>query len=192
MQALERPPAPELMGPVEGSATLRDGERVTIRRVRPEHAPLLGRFLAGLSETTISRRFFASVRPEKVLDGILQNAADPTNVSLVMFVGDGPDRRVIAQAEYFRDGPTAPGAEAAFLVADAYQGHGCATLLLERLARGAVHDGISRLHAVVMSENYQMVEVFRLCGLREEEQWGTDALHITLHLSEPESSSSAA
>jgi protein lysine acetyltransferase len=184
MSGIDHPPKPVLAGPVEGPATLRDGQVVSVRRVAPEDRSLLERFLAGLSESTLSRRYFAAVRPEGVLDGIYRNIQNPDNLSLLMTVGEGKARTVIAQAEYYRDGATAAGAEAAFLVADAFQGHGCATILLERLAREAVPKGITRFHAVVMSENYQMVEVFRLCGFREEERWGTDALHITLHLTE--------
>ncbi len=169
-------------GPVEGPTTLRDGENVVIRPVRDDDREGLREFVAGVSDGALARRYFGAVRPERVLESILAGAHDPDGLSLVMESRSDGRPRLVALAEYRRDGPTSPGAEAAFLVTESYQGRGCATLLLERLARAAVGHGIVFLHAIVLSENFAMVDVFRGCGLPLEERWGTDALHFRIYL----------
>ena len=55
-------------------------------------------------------------------------------------------------------------AEVAFVVAEAYQGLGVATLLIEEVARRASLLGITTFHAEVLPENAKMLEVFRATG----------------------------
>ncbi len=172
-------------GPVEGPATLRTGESVTVRRLRPDDRDGLRRFVAGISEESLTRRFFGAVRPERVVESLGAAAGDPDGLSLVLESRTLEGLRLVALGEYRRDGTGAPGAETAFLVGEAYHGQGCATVLLERMARSAVARGIRFFHAVVLAENYAMVEVFRGCGFPLEERWGTDALHFRIYLPEP-------
>ena len=55
-------------------------------------------------------------------------------------------------------------AEVAFAVADAYQGRGVGTRLLEQLAARAAQQGIERFVAEVMSGNRPMMRVFEDAG----------------------------
>src|SRR4029450_8636341 len=57
-------------------------------------------------------------------------------------------------------------AEVALMVADAWQGTGAGTLLLEHLAAAAVEHGVRRFTAEVMSENGRMMDVFLPAGYR--------------------------
>jgi GNAT superfamily N-acetyltransferase len=54
----------------------------------------------------------------------------------------------------------------AFLIEDAYQGHGLAQLLLEHLAEAARELGYSRFVAEVLPNNVRMIQVFRDQGYR--------------------------
>ena len=55
-------------------------------------------------------------------------------------------------------------AEAAFMVADAHQGEGIATLMLEHLAAIARSNGIERFTAEVLADNRAMLAVFAKAG----------------------------
>ena len=55
-------------------------------------------------------------------------------------------------------------AEVAFVVADAHQGRGIGSVLLEHLAAAARECGIERFEAVVLAENAAMIRVFRDAG----------------------------
>jgi len=169
---------------VEGPATLRDGQRVTVRRLTRDDRRSLEEFLAALSDNSLAVRFFAPVPRSTALAELERGLASKDRCPLVLLVQKGEREEIVAHAEYVRDGPDAPAAEVAFLVAEAYQGHGCATLLLWRLARAARAVGIREFHASVLMENDQMLEVFRGSGFPSEEWWGPDAVQVTFPISE--------
>ena len=60
--------------------------------------------------------------------------------------------------------PRRPRAEVAFAIADAVQGHGIGTRLLEQLARLARTAGIDPFDAYVLADNRRMLDVFRDSG----------------------------
>jgi len=62
-------------------------------------------------------------------------------------------------AAYVRETPVS--AEVAFLVADSFQGHGIATILLAHLATVAEGQGITTFTAEVLPGNFRMIDVFR-------------------------------
>ncbi|MDX6373829.1 MAG: hypothetical protein QOD98_2817, partial [Nocardioidaceae bacterium] len=70
---------------------------------------------------------------------------------------------IIAVGRYERL-PNKSDAEDAFVVADAHQGRGIGSVLLEHLAAAARESGIRRFHAVVLAENNAMLRVFRDAG----------------------------
>lgn len=169
---------------VEGPAALRGGQPAFVRRMAAGDGPQLEEFLTRLSDSSLAVRFFAPLPRSTALAELLRGLSSPDREPLLLLVGDAPDEEVVAHAEYVRDGPEAPAAEVAFLVADAYQGHGCATLLLWRLARAARKVGIREFHASVLMENDQMLEVFRGSGFPTEEWWGPDAVQVTFPISD--------
>ena len=65
----------------------------------------------------------------------------------------GVDGPAVADARFIRDQDDPGSAEVALTVADAYQGRGIGTLLLDALAVAARVDGVSRFHARVLAEN---------------------------------------
>ena len=65
---------------------------------------------------------------------------------------EGGGERIVALANYVRLRDPA-SAEVAFTVADAYQGRGIATRLLEQLAALAAARGIERFVGEVMADN---------------------------------------
>jgi GNAT superfamily N-acetyltransferase len=73
-------------------------------------------------------------------------------------------------------------AEVAFVVADAYQHHGLATMLLHRLAEAARSAGIERFISEVLAENRAMLSVFHDVGfpIESKTESGTVTLTMTI------------
>ena len=69
---------------------------------------------------------------------------------------------IVAHGAYIRI--DAGRAEVAFVVADAWQGRGIATIMLAHLAAAAEQHGIATFTAEVMPANHRMVQVFRDSG----------------------------
>jgi acetyl coenzyme A synthetase (ADP forming)-like protein len=141
---------------------LRDGSSIRIRDAEEADVPGLVAFLEGLDPE--SRRLrFASV------GGDLEKRArgwavveDRRDCSLVAETEIGGQTRIIGNGTYLYIEPGV--AEAAFVVADEWQGMGVATLMLEALARRANEAGITTFLAEVLIENAKMLEVFRASG----------------------------
>lgn len=169
---------------VEGIVTLRDGTPVRIRVARPEDRAHLLAFLERLSDQSLARRFFAAVSPAAVVGALPQRGPPEARLALVVVPADPSDPRILAHAEYDRDGPAALVAEVAFLVAGSHRGRGCATLLLDRLARADTRYGIREFRAQVMEENDEMLEVVRDSGFPLESRFAEGVLTVELRIAE--------
>lgn len=139
---------------------LADGGAAHVRPIRPSDGPLLQALHARLSPESIYLRFF-SPRP-KLSDEEVRHFTHvdyDARVALVVLLGDD----LIAVGRYDR-APKSDAAEVAFVVDDAQQGRGIATLLLEQLASAAQERGILRFTADVLPQNRAMLRVFHDAG----------------------------
>jgi acetyl coenzyme A synthetase (ADP forming)-like protein len=142
---------------------LRDGRTLRLRPPHEEDTPELVEFFRSLSERSLYRRYHGlpTVGP-----GLVEPILDPDWVERGALLGafeDGGREHVVGLANYVRlRDPTV--AEAAFVVADAYQRQGVGTRLLEQLAKRAAAVGIERFLAEVMAENRDMIGVFEAVG----------------------------
>jgi RimJ/RimL family protein N-acetyltransferase len=159
---------------------LKDGNEVTIRAVRPEDKePFVKAFLA-LQPQTVRTRFFY---PKKTLtdDDLrwLDEMGHGNHVGLVATVSRGADKLIVGEGSYAMLGRTA---EVAFIVPEAWQGRGVATLLLQHLAGIARSQGVAEFEAYVLPENEPMLAVFRRSGLPMTTRHAEGLLHVTLGL----------
>ena len=69
---------------------------------------------------------------------------------------DGADGPVVADARFVRDETNPSLAEVAFTVADAYQGRGVGSFLMDVVALTAWYDGIRFFSARVLTDNLPM------------------------------------
>ena len=141
---------------------LRDGASIRIRDAVPADAAGLLEFLRGLDPESRWLRF-ASVGGD--LEARARSWAVPErpgDCSLVAETETAGATRIIGNGSYLVvDGTMA---EAAFVVAEEYQGRGVATLLLEELARRANEAGVTTFLAEILPENAKMLQVFRASG----------------------------
>jgi RimJ/RimL family protein N-acetyltransferase len=143
---------------------LGDRTMATLRPIRPDDAEALVRFHGRLSCRSVTLRYFYP-----------HLALQPAEVAHLTEV-DGRDRAALVMARYGEliavgrydrlDDPTQ--AEVAFVVADVFQHHGIATMLLHRLAARARKAGIRCLIAEVLVENKATLSVFHATGYPTE------------------------
>ena len=148
----------------ESDVVLRDGSTLRLRPIRPGDAEGLLLLHDRLSLQSQRFRFFelAASRADEV-SRLLQADHDNEFV-LVAEAGN----RLVGVATYIRDPRTMERAEVAFVIADALQGRGVGTRMLESLAGVARDHHIETFDAYVLVDNDRMIRVFtdstsRLC-----------------------------
>ncbi len=144
----------------EADVVVADGGTVHLRPIRPSDADALVTFHAGLSTRTRYLRYFSAYPriPDRDLYRFT-NVDHRDRVALVALLGE----EIIAVGRYEREDDS-DNAEVAFVVADAHQGRGIGSVLLEHLAAAARESGVRQFNAVVLAENTGMVRVFREAG----------------------------
>jgi acetyl coenzyme A synthetase (ADP forming)-like protein len=145
---------------------LRDGRTLRLRPPRREDADALLAFFEGLSERSLYLRFHGlpAIRPQLV-EPVLEPDWTERGALIGTVAADGGEEEVVALGNYVRlRDPSL--AESAFTVADAWQGRGIGTRLLEQLAARASGVGIERFVAEVMPDNRAMLGVFEHVGFR--------------------------
>jgi acyl-CoA synthetase (NDP forming)/GNAT superfamily N-acetyltransferase len=143
----------------EADVVLADGSTAHLRPISPADAERLQAFHVGQSPESTYLRFFAPMPRLSDADLYRFTHVDHVDrVALVATVGD----EIVAVGRYDRTEPRA--AEVAFNVADAQQGRGFGSVLLEHLAAAARENGIHRFVAEVLPQNRRMLGVFRDAG----------------------------
>lgn len=155
---------------LEETVSRRDGTRTRIRPMRPEDSALEQRFFDGLSERSRYLRFQHHL-PElspRMIERFTQLDYDR---ELALVALDPSGREFIAVGRYV---PLGDGmnAEFALAVADAWQGRGLGSILLERLARCAREAGYDALIGMVLNANRGMLDVAKRLGFEPGEVCG--------------------
>ena len=134
---------------------------VSIRAIRPADRTLIANAVRYTSDRTYQRRFHGP-RPRfspRVLSYLTEIDGD-NHFALIAIERDRPDRLVaVARFVRYRDRPTE--AEFAITVHDPYQGQGIGRRLLELLVEAARERGITRLRALIESDNDPMMRLLR-------------------------------
>jgi acetyl coenzyme A synthetase (ADP forming)-like protein len=142
---------------------LRDGSSIHIRPVQSSDQDALRAFWVGLSSDSMCFRFFGLPS----IDWVTKWSIDVDYADRYALVATaGSPGSVIAHGAYIQLG--GGRAEVAFVVADAWQGHGIATVMIAHLAAVAERHGIAAFTAAVMPSNHRMVQVFRDSGFPVE------------------------
>jgi GNAT superfamily N-acetyltransferase len=174
------------------TASLRDQRTVTVRAIRPDDKGLVIDGLKTVSAGSIYRRFLTSKKGITPQELKLATEVDFLNVvALVAVVDVEGDARIAGGGRYVLSGPSGGGqrAEVAFLVVDAFQGLGIASLLFKHLAGIARHSGITQFEAEVLPSNQAMLKVFARSGIPLTRTAMRDTVHVLMELTGGERSS---
>jgi acetyltransferase len=148
----------------------RDGEPVTIRPIRPEDEPLMVRFHESLSEQSVYMRYFhmlnlsfrtAHERLTRICfidyDREMALVAERTNP-------ETGEREIMGVARLSRRGAIPDEAEFSVLISDRFQRRGLGTLLVSKLLEVGRAEGLRRITADILFENYPMQRISRNLG----------------------------
>ncbi|WP_439032745.1 bifunctional acetate--CoA ligase family protein/GNAT family N-acetyltransferase [Gordonia terrae] len=154
-----------------------DGGVVHLRPIVPDDADRIVAFHSTLSERTRYMRYFGptpTLPPREVAR--MTTVDHQQRVAIVAVLGG----EIIAVGIYeglgFDGKPES--AEVAFVVADEHQGRGLGPILLEHLAGAAAENGFTRFEAEVLSENPNMVAVFRDAGYQLARSFDGSTVHV--------------
>ncbi|MFZ0251435.1 MAG: GNAT family N-acetyltransferase [Acidimicrobiales bacterium] len=151
---------PNYPGDLGAQVVLSDDTCCSLRPIRPDDAERLIEFHEHLSQRSTYLRFF-TVHP-RLSDDEVKRFTTVDYVNRLALVVER-DKRLIAVGRFDRITGTTE-AEVAFVVADEYQHHGLASLLLDELARAARDRGIRTFLAETLCENKPMLDVFHHSG----------------------------
>jgi acetyl coenzyme A synthetase (ADP forming)-like protein len=157
---------------------LRDGSTLRLRPVRPDDAEALHALHDRLSRESLRFRFFGAAT-SRADDVARLLAADHEN-KFVLVAEAGS--RLAGVAMYIRSAEHIERAEVAFSIADALQGRGVGTRMLETLAGIARDHHIRTFDAYVMAENDRMMRVFLNSGFEVEQRLEGGIFHVVLSL----------
>ncbi|MGC9965859.1 MAG: GNAT family N-acetyltransferase [Syntrophobacteraceae bacterium] len=166
--------------------TLRSGQIITLRAIRPEDRTLLLEEFHEMDQYSLYLRFFKT--KGAITDQELKYFTEVDfigHVALVVIADLGDKTKIIGGGRYIAYDRHAKvrSAEVAFMVHDRYQGQGIATLLLKHLLIIARDSGIAKFEAEVLPENSKMIAVFSRAGFPMSVLRINDVLHVTLALS---------
>ncbi|WP_051753202.1 bifunctional GNAT family N-acetyltransferase/acetate--CoA ligase family protein [Streptosporangium amethystogenes] len=165
----------------EADVVLSDGGTAHVRPIRPADADRLRSFYSRLSAESIYFRFFGP-RPRLSDREIIwfTNVDYVDRVALIATIGT----EMVGVVRYDRIEPGE--AEVAFLVEDAHQGRGVASVLLEHLAATARERGIARFVADVLPANQKMMAVLKQVGYTAQSSFADGVVRMTLDLTPTE------
>ncbi len=162
-------------------AVLRDGESLLVRAIRPDDKPRLVDLFRRMSPRSIRHRFMGAkseLSPDEL--AYLTEVDFRSHVALVAISRKGGAERIAGVGRYvWTDERGEKPAEAAFTVADADQGRGIGTILLEHLAAIAAAGGVAWFQAEVEADNAAMLEVFEESGFAVGRSLDSGVFHVT-------------
>ncbi len=149
--------------------TLRNGEEVNIRPIRPEDEPLIVQFHKGVSEESVYMRYFSDLRFEQRtaherLTRICFIDYDREMALVVTRPGEKAGVREIVAAGRMSTIPGMSEAEFSLLIRDDHQRQGIGTELLTRLLDWARNEGIRWVVAYILPENMGMKRICQKLG----------------------------
>jgi acetyl coenzyme A synthetase (ADP forming)-like protein len=163
---------------LESDVVLRDGYTMHLRPVREDDAEKVLALFGELSERSLYYRFLGV--PHLGLEEARKIVAVDYDEQMVLVAERGG--RLTAIAGYYRDPTHRDRAEVAFAVAEAMQGHGLGTRLLERLAEIARDRAVRAFDAYVLGDNLAMMDVFLQSGFALTRGLDHGVFHVTLAL----------
>ncbi len=164
---------------LEREVSLRDGQRIRIRPIRPDDEPRLIALYSRLSEHTVYQRFFTVMKrlpPDWA--HYFANVDYRRRLALVAEEHPTGEPELIAVGRYEPTGEP-DTVEVAFVVQDGWQGKGVGTILLNDLLKAADARGFRRFRAYVLADNVRMLNLLaRFTDIRERKTEGavTDLL----------------
>ena len=146
------------------------GEELSVRPIRATDEEMLSDMFYDLSDQAIINRFFSMLKsmPHRKLQEFCVIDYEK-EISMVVLGGESPNQKVVGLGSYHLS-PATHRAEIAFLVADAWQGKGIGTFLMQLLVKIARAKNFKGLTAEVMRDNVAMIALMHKAGVPTKSQ----------------------
>ncbi len=148
--------------------SLKGGEEVLLRPIKPEDEPLWLDMFRGFSEESIRYRFFEILRdtPHEVVVRYCNIDYD-REIAIVAELVKSPQRKIlgVARASIESDGKNG---EVAFIVRDQFQGLGLGTKLVDYVLDIAKEKGLEEVYAIVLPDNARAMDLMKKMGFKFE------------------------
>ena len=151
----------------EGTWTLADGERLTLRHIAPTDAAKEQAFVHGLSPESSYLRFHGTIKDLSKKD--LKKFTEPDSrnaVALIVLRSGETGEEEIGVARYVID-PDGANCEFAIVVADTWQKRGIGTRLMNALIKHLQASGVKRISGSVLKRNSAMLKFVKQLGFTE-------------------------
>jgi acetyltransferase len=146
---------------------IRGGERVLIRRVRPEDMTLYPDFLRDVTAEDLRLRFFAHIAELSAAEQDKLSHLDYRHEMAFIALDEDTDRMIgLVRLKEALDEETA---EFAILVRSRLKGHGLGWLLMQRVIDYAKEKGLRRVYGDVLVENTSMLQMCAELGFHAED-----------------------
>jgi acetyltransferase len=159
--------------------TVRGGERVLIRRVRPQDMSLYANFLTDVSADDLRLRFFANIAELSAAEAAKLSHLDYRHE--MAFIALDEDTGQMLGLVRLKEELDEETAEFAILVRSRLKGHGLGWLLMRRVIDYAKEKGLRRVYGDVLVENTAMLQMCAELGFREQDM-GADFKRVVLDL----------
>jgi acetyltransferase len=149
---------------------MQDGEPVVVRAIRPEDEPLMVRFHEALSEQSVYMRYFHMMNlDQRTAHERLTRICFIDYDREMALVAERTDpesgrREIMGVGRLSRSGVIREEAEFSILVSDKYQRRGLGTLLLGRLLEIGKSEGLKKITAEILLDNYPMQRISKNLG----------------------------
>jgi RimJ/RimL family protein N-acetyltransferase len=160
--------------------TIRGGDRVLIRRARPEDVALYPDFLADVSAEDLRLRFFARIAELSAAETDKLTHLDYSHE--MAFIALDEDTGRMLGLVRLKDELDEQTAEFAILVRSRLKGHGLGWLLMRRVIDYAREKGLRRVYGDVLAENTTMLQMCAELGFHVVEDVGSDIRRVALDL----------
>jgi len=167
--------------PSELHETVRGGERVLIRRARPDDVALYRDLLAAVSAEDLRLRFFADIAELSAEEMDKLSHLDSHNIAFVALDEDTGQMLGLVRLKEELDEETA---EFAVLVRSRLKGHGLGWMLMRRVIDYGKKKGLRRIYGDVLAENAAMLQMCEELGFKAQDM-GPDLRRVVLDLPGP-------
>jgi RimJ/RimL family protein N-acetyltransferase len=169
--------------PATAQITLRDGATLDVRPVESGDAQLLEDALEHLSPRSRYRRFLAPVDHLEARQLHYLTTIDHERHEALIAL-DPASKEAVAVARYVELAEDPETAEIAVTVADAWQGRGVGTALMNLLAAKARAHGLRRFSGLMLSENVAMFKLMRSLGFVVAQRHDAGTVEVLVGLAE--------
>jgi acetyltransferase len=148
--------------------TLKNGQEVLLRPIKPEDEPMWLEMFQSFSEESIRYRFFQTLKdtPHEVRVRYCNIDYDREMAIVAELTEEG--RRKILGVGRLSIEPGGKSGELAFIIGDQWQGLGLGTKMVDYVIEIAKEMGIETVYAIMLPDNYRALNLTRKMGFKLE------------------------